>query len=46
MEYQLKSEILENRGPVFHKFGHTNEDVEDKVFKPPVLLGEDAVKVG
>ena len=45
-EYELKSQIINYRGNTFHQLGLKNEDVEEKIFRAPVLSSQEALKLG
>jgi hypothetical protein len=46
MEYELKSEIIKNRASQFGAKGFKSIDIEEKIFKPPVLTSDEALAVG
>lgn len=46
MEYELKNEVLKNRGEVFKNNKHTNESLEKDVFQQPILTADEALKLG
>jgi len=45
-EYELKNQIINSRGNTFHQLGLKNEDLENKIFRAPVLTSQDALKLG
>ncbi len=45
-EYELKTDIIKNRGNTFHQLGFTNEEVENKIFKAPVLTAKESLNHG
>ena len=46
MEYDLKGEVIKNRGHVFHKQKLTNDALEKEVFQKPILTAEEALNYG
>jgi len=45
-EYELKSQIIKNRGEHFQEKKMTNEDLETKIFQTPILNSNQAVSYG